>query len=141
LRFTATTRMEFDPSRENEEAGMVLLNNGTHFDLLVRQADGTRVLSARLQFQSVIHESDEVALAPGPVRLRIEGVGSDFRFSYAQGEGDYRVIQEVSARYLSSETIGGFTGVYVGLYATGQGQPSAAPADYDWFDYRVNPSR
>jgi len=136
--FTATTRMEFDPANENEEAGMVLLNNGTHFDLVVRRSSGRRVLVARLQFGSVIHESDEVVLAPGPVNLRIQGVRSDFRFSYAQGNGDYKDIQEVSGRYLSSETIGGFTGTYVGLYATGNGRPSVAHADYDWFEYVPN---
>jgi alpha-N-arabinofuranosidase len=38
-------------------------------------------------------------------------------------------------RYLSSEVAGGFTGVYVGLYATGNGQPSSAAARFDWFDY------
>ena len=32
--FTATTELEFDPARPNEEAGMILLNNGSHFDLL-----------------------------------------------------------------------------------------------------------
>jgi xylan 1,4-beta-xylosidase len=79
-----------------------------------------------------------VVLAPGPVNLRIEGARSVFRFSYAQGDGDYQPIQEVSARYLSSETIGGFTGTYVGLYATGNGQPPATDADYDWFEYVAN---
>ena len=39
------------------------------------------------------------------------------------------------ARYLSSETVGGFTGVYVGLYATGNGKVCTADADYDWFEY------
>ena len=38
-------------------------------------------------------------------------------------------------RYLSSEVAGGFRGVYVGLYATGNGQPATAPAHFDWFDY------
>jgi alpha-N-arabinofuranosidase len=32
---------------------------------------------------------------------------------------------------------GGFTGVYFGLYATGNGQPSAAEAHFDWFDYEA----
>ena len=31
--FTANTRLEFDPKNENEEAGMILLNNGSHFDI------------------------------------------------------------------------------------------------------------
>ena len=42
--------------------------------------------------------------------------------------------RSVSARGTSSETIGGFTGTYVGLYATENGQPSVANADYDGFD-------
>lgn len=136
--FTATTRIEFDPVNENEEAGMILLNNGTHFDLTVQRSNGRRTLAARLQFGSVFYESDEIVLAPGPVNLRIEGARSTFKFSYSQGDDGYREVQEVSARYLSSETIGGFTGTYVGLYATGNGQPSIAHADYDWFEYVVN---
>jgi alpha-N-arabinofuranosidase len=138
--FTSTTRLDFEPASENEEAGMVLLNNGTHFDLSIKRSNGNRVLTARLQFGSVSYESDEVVLASGPVNLRIEGAGSAFRFSYAQGDNEYREIQEVSARYLSSETIGGFTGTYVGLYATGHGRPSVANADYDWLEYVVNSS-
>jgi alpha-N-arabinofuranosidase len=39
-------------------------------------------------------------------------------------------------RDLSSEKAGGFTGVFLGLYATGNGQKSARPADFDWFEYR-----
>lgn len=136
--FTSTSRIEFNPANDNEAAGMVLLNNGTHFDLLIRRSQGQRVLVARLQFGSVTYESDEAVLAPGPVNLRIEGVRSAFKFSFGQGDSAYKQIQEVSARYLSSETIGGFTGTYVGLYATGSGRPSTTNADYDWFEYVVN---
>ena len=38
-------------------------------------------------------------------------------------------------RDLSSEQVGGFTGVFIGLYATGNGQKSTRPADFDWFAY------
>jgi alpha-N-arabinofuranosidase len=30
---------------------------------------------------------------------------------------------------------GGFTGVYLALYATGGGVACRGPADFDWFDY------
>ena len=29
-----------------------------------------------------------------------------------------------------------FTGVFIGMYATGNGQRSLAPADFDWFEYQ-----
>jgi xylan 1,4-beta-xylosidase len=38
-------------------------------------------------------------------------------------------------RYLSTEVAGGFTGVYFGLYATGNGQPSTTPAYFDYIEY------
>jgi len=47
----------------------------------------------------------------------------------------------VLAKYLSSETVGGFTEVYVGLYATGNGRACTANADYDWFEYVMNESQ
>ncbi|WP_148660887.1 glycoside hydrolase family 43 protein [Marinilabilia salmonicolor] len=37
--------------------------------------------------------------------------------------------------FLSTQTVGWFTGVYVGLYATGNGESSEVPAVYDWFEY------
>ncbi|MBT2290764.1 hypothetical protein J7E73_16815 [Paenibacillus albidus] len=30
-----------------------------------------------------------------------------------------------------------FTGVVIGLYATGNGRPSGTPARFDWFEYRA----
>ena len=44
-------------------------------------------------------------------------------------------IDAALPRFLSSEVAGGFVGTYVGLYATGNGAPSATPAAFDWFDY------
>jgi alpha-N-arabinofuranosidase len=39
------------------------------------------------------------------------------------------------ARYLGSEVASGFTGVYLGMYATSNSQGQGTPADFDWFDY------
>jgi xylan 1,4-beta-xylosidase len=138
MNFTATTQVEFTPGKANEEAGMILLNNGAHFDLLIKQSGGKRVLVSKLWFGSVVHESDEVVLKPGPVKLIIKGERANFSFLYAQGNDAPKEIIKVMSRYLSSETVGGFTGVYVGLYATGNGKACLANADYDWFEYAKN---
>ena len=136
--FTATTELGFDPAGPKEEAGMTLLNNGSHFDLVVKQTNGKRVVLSRLRFGSVVHESKDALLKPGPVRLIIKGDRSTFTFSYAQGSDPAVEVAKVDSKFLSSETVGGFTGTYVGFYATGNGQPSATSADYDWFEYVVN---
>jgi len=133
--FIATTRIDFNPKNSNEEAGLILLNNGQHFDILVRRSGKKRVVFARLQFGSVVYRSEEAVLEAGPVTLRVKGEGGTFSFSWAQG-GELHPIQNVDARYLSSETVGWFTGVYVGLYSTGNGQPCKAPASFEYFEYR-----
>lgn len=136
--FTATTQLDFTPKRPNEEAGMILLNNGVHFDLMIKQTGSKRVAVARLRFGSVVHESKEVVLKPGPVTLRISGERTTFSFACSQDNKTFTDLISVDSKFLSSETAGGFTGVYVGFYATGNGKPSSSPADYDWFEYVVN---
>jgi len=138
LKFTATTEIDFDPAGNNEEAGIILLNNGSHFDLLIKRSNGKRVLVCRLRFGSVVYESGESVLKPGPVKLVIKGEPAAFTFLYSQGNDPLTEIQKADSHFLSSETIGGFTGLYVGLYATGNGKPFAAAADYGWFEYTGN---
>jgi len=133
--FSATTQIEFDPKNENEEAGMILLNEDTHFDLMINNRKGERFLLVKLQFGSTVYKSEEIELLPGPVNLKIRGEKSTFTFSYSQGNAEYSDIETVDSRFLSSETVGGFTGVYVGFYATGNGTPSTETATFDWFEY------
>ena len=45
----------------------------------------------------------------------------------------YEPLGEMDAAFLSSETAGGFTGVYLALYA--QGRQNGGCADFDWFEY------
>ncbi|WP_291858448.1 glycoside hydrolase family 43 protein [Marinilabilia sp.] len=135
IRFSATTQLEFDPENENEEAGMALVNNGSHFDFVLKNKDGQRVLLVKLQFGQITYKSEEVLLAPGAVDLKIEGTGPEFIFSYAQNNTVFKTVETADARFLSTQTVGWFTGVYVGLYATGNGKEADAPAVYDWFEY------
>ena len=91
-----------------------------------------------MQFGQTIYRSEEIPLKPGPVKLRVSGEKSSFTFSYAQGKEDFTAIETVDAKFLATETVGFFTCVYVGFYATGNGQASTSNADYDWFEYLVN---
>ena len=133
--FIASASMNFDPQNDNEHAGLILLNNNRHFDLLVKRSGTKRVVFAKLNFGSVEFVSKEYELEPGPVDLIIEGKNADFVFSFSQGQ-KCQQIQSVNARYLSTETVGGFTGVYVGLYATANGIESQQQAKFNFFEYK-----
>ncbi|MFC2089996.1 glycoside hydrolase family 43 protein [Bacteroidota bacterium] len=137
MTFTATTQIEFDPVTDKEEAGLILLNNGQHFDVLIKRSGKNKVLYVKLQFGSIVYTSEEITLKDGPVKLRISGNDGSFIFSYTQ-DSDYVDIEKVDTRYLSTETVGWFTGVYVGLYATGNGKQSRTAASYDFFEYKGN---
>lgn len=132
--FVATSSLDFNPEHENEEAGMILLNNGQHFDIRVKRSGNNRIIYVKLQFGSVSYTSKEQELKDGPVQLRITGDGPEFTFSYSQSTG-FTDLEKVDARYLSTETVGWFTGVYVGLYATGNGKKNNDWASFDYFEY------
>lgn len=135
VNFSATTLVDFNPKSENEEAGLTLVNNGTHFDISVKKGKSDRMVQVQLQFGTNIYKSKIFALKPGPVRLRIEGDTNHFKFLYAQGNDDFKEVDSVMTTFLSSETSGGYTGVFVGLYATGNGKKCTENADFDWFEY------
>lgn len=137
INFSATTTLEFDPKYANEEAGITLVNNGTHFDLSITKFNGKRVVQVKLQFGANTYKSDKVIINPGLVKLRIEGDQNEFTFLYAQGNDEFKKVDSVLTTYLSSETVGGFTGVYVGLYATGNGKKNSTVADFDQFEYNT----
>jgi len=67
-----------------------------------------------------------VILKSALVNLRIEGETSTYSFEYSQNGDDFKQIQKIASCYLSTEIVGGFTGVYVGFYATENGKPLQA---------------
>ena len=49
------------------------------------------------------------------------------------GQPSFTTLSKMDYRYLSTEVIGGFTGVMLGLFA--QGEDGDGYADFDWFEY------
>src|SRR5690606_18640994 len=80
----------------------------------------------------------EAPAAPGPVRLGFEAHGRWYQASYSVSgpDGWTRLGSPVDGDILTSQVAGGFTGVYIGLYATANGRSSGNHACFDWFEYR-----
>ncbi len=143
LECTARTLVEFSPAREGEEAGLSVYMNPDHrYEIAVGYAEGRRRVLLRQQvgpYLSAVTASAPVD-ATSPIVLQVRASTTEYEFSFAASPSGAEApsphpLGKALTRYLSSEVAGGFTGVYFGLYATGNGRPAAAPARFDWFEY------
>ena len=138
--FRAVTQVEFEPLTDNEEAGLTVLANETHhYDIGVRRDGESRCVFVRRRIGdlNVVVAREQVA-ASGQLLLRTGGSAEAYTFAYATAaDSEFRELATAQTRYLCQEVSGGFTGAYIGLYATGNGEPSQTPADFDWFEYEA----
>ena len=70
------------------------------------------------------------------VTLVVEASALTYRFQFAVAGGEPRELGTGTVHHLSTEVAGGFTGVYFGMYATGNGQRSTTPAHFEGFEYQ-----
>ncbi|HEV8247470.1 MAG TPA: glycoside hydrolase family 43 protein, partial [Polyangiaceae bacterium] len=136
----ALVRVQFRPGSENEEAGLVVRMNETHhYELFVTRRGGQPSVVLRRRIGSLRAELACQPLGAGEASDLILAVLADrttYRFSFGPDEGALQLLGQGETRYLSTEVAGGFTGVYLAMYASGNGRPCMEPADFDWFEYR-----
>jgi alpha-N-arabinofuranosidase len=131
--FAACTTVDFTPAHDEAVAGLALVQNHDHHVLLVSTAHGLRLIAREGGRDTVLAE---VPAVPARLWLGVEAHGRWYQARYAVEPGRWLPIgPPVDADPLSSQVAGGFTGVYVGMYASGQGRPAEGHADFDWFEY------
>ncbi len=138
----ASTLLEFDPNSENEEAGLVARAfDRFHYEIGITLKDGIRKAFFRKVVRGEITDPVKyVDVQPGPVILSIKALPLSYEFSCQSSTGARKVLGTALTKDLSVEIIGFergmcFTGVYFGMYATGNGGKCTSPADFDWFEY------
>jgi len=137
--FMAQIRLNFTPHSPHECAGMVLRQRDSHHIRLVLTRD-TAEQTVLMLIQQIGDETRLLQSVPvncDDVRLCIVARGQALAFYFATDRQNWQCIQqEVDARFLSIPVAGGFTGVYIGLYASSQGHGSTNYADFDDFVYQ-----
>jgi xylan 1,4-beta-xylosidase len=139
----ASTLLYFEPNGENEEAGLVVrANDKNHYEIGVTLRDGKRrVFFRKVLKGETIEPVNYADIEPGPVILIVKASPLSYEFSCKSSRGDTQVLGKALTKDLSVEAIGFengmcFTGVYFGMYASGNGKACTAPADFDWFEYK-----
>lgn len=130
----AETVVEFDAAGENEQAGLsVWMNERHHYDLFVTRRGGQRMAVVHRRIGTLFAETGRCELPEGPVRLIVEAEQKLYHFKVAIGEGEPTHLDTGESRYLSTEVAGGFTGVYLACFASGNGEACKHPADFASF--------
>lgn len=139
INFTAQTMLEFSPQQPGECAGLVLLQNDRfHFRFVVCQTEGGET-AVQLIKRAAGEDTTlaELPVSGGRYTFKVSARGQAYSFYIAtEPEVWQTVLEDVDGRILSTPVAAGFTGAYLGLYASSNGQPSQNVADFDWFEYQ-----
>ncbi|MBN2037490.1 MAG: family 43 glycosylhydrolase [Chitinispirillaceae bacterium] len=131
----AATKVSFTPTASNEEAGVVVRGNDkNHYDLLITTHEGKRSVMFRRYLQDNAVETTYKEISDGDIILRISATELQYQFLIQEQGKTAEQIGSALTRDLSTEVIQGFTGVFIGMYASGNGTKNVNPADFDWFD-------
>lgn len=146
----ASVELDFSPVREGDEAGLtVLMNNRHHYEVAITREDGCRVAITRRTIGSLsvitatrslpesgtVTLSIEAQLPPGAEPRAHAGGEPEYVLSVSVHGGPEEVLDRPEMRYIATEVAGGFTGAYLGMYATGNGALCSVPADFARFRY------
>lgn len=136
--FTATTLVDASHIGEGMQAGITAyaapLN---HYDVIVEKRGGKLYAKGNIRIGELAHCDKEVSLNSNKVYLRIT---SDAAYYYMQVSEDgkrFQTLGKMDFRYVSTEVIGGFTGVMLGVFAQCTSLDNMY-ADFDWFEYKTN---
>ena len=73
------------------------------------------------------------------VGLKIMANGSNYGFYYSLDKKDWQLVKDgVDAKFLSTQTAGGFVGVVFAMYATSLKKESNTKAYFNWFEHKGN---
>ncbi|WP_317172622.1 glycoside hydrolase family 43 protein [Hymenobacter polaris] len=131
LHGSAETELTFEPRGEVEQAGLVAFQDEKHFYYFCESMAGGKPVLALYKSTDAPNTMTLLAQAPlqtaaGKVQLRLLTEGDTYGFAYSENGRAWRTLQDkVDARFLSTQTAGGFIGCLIGMYATSGGSPRA----------------
>lgn len=149
LSCTATTSLSFDPSDENEKAGLVIFQNERHFYFIAitfgysPQSNGPANMVHLYKSTADSAEMELIASQALPnnikdnIRLQIKAERDQYSFYYAYAGKPWQLLADKQdGKFLSTKDAGGFVGSVFALYATSSGKESRKKAYFNWFEYK-----
>lgn len=138
LKFEATVLVDLSHLSDCMQAGLTAyaapLN---HYDVVAEKSNGQIVLKSNIRLGAMSHTDNEITIKGTKAYLRIT---SDKDYYYLQASADARTfttLARMDFRYLTTEVIGGFTGVMLGVFAHSSDPLDKGYVDFDWLEYKT----
>ena len=138
----AAVNLRFTAQKENEQAGLLVFYNETHYYFFCKGLHDGKQAVQLFQSSTVQGEpAKELAYAyldsakDNPIKLMVDCTGDIYHFSGGSKKDDIKLHYDADAKFLSTQTAGGFTGCVYAMYATSNGAASDNTAIFDSFEY------
>ncbi len=137
-KFSATAALDVSALEPGSSAGITAFKiAGSHYDLAVKNRGGKKYVTVDYRLPYIHSPQHEIPLSSDRVCLRIEGGNGLYSFFFSADGKSFEKLGDMDAKYISTETAGGFTGVMIGLFAHKEkSQDKPSRVDFDWFEYR-----
>ena len=112
-----------------------MMDNRFHYDFYISNENDKRALHLRYTLDSLKQIYKQIPLKDGIVELMIQGDKKMYSFFYKQSDGLVHPVGILNTRFLGTEVSGGYNGVVIGLYATGNGKRAAQKSYFNGFEY------
>ena len=139
--FEYAVSMRFQPQQEGEEAGISVFQQDDNYVMYtLSKEEGSTVLKL------VVNERKKdaqlvkkIALTnyQGEIQMKVISKADAYHYLFSLDNGKtFELLAETDSNLVLSH---GYTGAYLGVYATSNGQPTQAFADFDWIQYKGHP--
>ena len=139
--FSAETRLDFYQSVPSDEAGLTVYQMNTgHFDFCLRPNNQGANLALEVRMKNLNFIKKQVDIPFTRCSLRVRSDGQMYYFEYSLDGQTFTLVDQLDCSLLSTEVIGGFTGVMIGMYSImnhpGYLVAGRSYAEFDYFDYQ-----
>jgi xylan 1,4-beta-xylosidase len=142
LSYTASTKIDFYPTRDGEQAGLTCYYSTATYarlSLCYEQGRKLQLVINRNQGEELIASVDDIKVQSIYLKVVVEKMTRRFYYSYDNENWNLVGVLE-NCIYLCDEGVPNdpkrHTGTLVGIYANNGGCGTRISADFDWFEYR-----
>lgn len=131
------TKIEFNPKKDNEEAGLAIyIDNDHHMELVISKRNNKKVIVVRKNVADIKVESFKEITEDQEIYLSIVADEKNYSFYYGNTEDEFIYLDKTMTKHLATEVANSeFTGVYCGMYSSGNGEKMKEKAYFSFFNY------